>query len=141
MVISSILPNIRLFLVSGIRPDFLQVKSGIRLDTGSQRRSAIRCIPIVYLFSCPVVPGTGIRLYYDQVCSKTILVTVFITPSPAPHPTFELTGNIFPQSIPLTQCCGSGMFYPGSRIRIRVFVHPGSRIPDPGSRIPDPSPM
>jgi hypothetical protein len=29
------------------------------------------------------------------------------------------------------QCCGSGMFYPGSRIR--VFVHPGSRISDPGS--------
>jgi hypothetical protein len=41
----------------------------------------------------------------------------------------------------VNQCCGSGMFYPGSRIRIRVFVHPGSRISDPGSRIPDPSSM
>jgi hypothetical protein len=25
-----------------------------------------------------------------------------------------------------TQCCGSGMFYPGSRIRIRPLLHPGS---------------
>jgi hypothetical protein len=43
----------------------------------------------------------------------------------------------------LGQCCGSGMFYPGSRIRIRPLLHPGSgsrirgvkkhRIPDPGS--------
>jgi hypothetical protein len=43
------------------------------------------------------------------------------------------------------QCCGSGMFYPGSKIRIPNFFipdpDPGSRIrggekaPDPGSRI------
>jgi hypothetical protein len=43
------------------------------------------------------------------------------------------------------QCCGSGMVYPGSRIRIRPLLHPESgsrirgvkkhRIPDPGSRI------
>jgi hypothetical protein len=38
------------------------------------------------------------------------------------------------------QCCGSGMFIPGSRIRLfpsRILdpscLHPGSRIPDPGS--------
>jgi hypothetical protein len=65
-------------------------------------------------------------------------------------------------------CCGSGMFYLGSRIRIRPLIHPGSdprswirglkkhRFPDPGSsffflhrllknfvylsRIPDPDP-
>jgi hypothetical protein len=47
------------------------------------------------------------------------------------------------------QCCGSGMFYPGSRIPDPtsflqiLFTYPGSRIPDPDptiapSRIPDP---
>jgi hypothetical protein len=36
------------------------------------------------------------------------------------------------------QCCGSGMFYPGSRIRIPNFFIPdpgGEKAPDPGSRI------
>jgi hypothetical protein len=37
MVISSILPDIRLFSVSGIRPDIRHVKSGIRLDTGYKK--------------------------------------------------------------------------------------------------------
>jgi hypothetical protein len=40
------------------------------------------------------------------------------------------------------QCCGSGMVYPGSRIRIRPLLHPGSdhcSIPDPGGKnAPDP---
>jgi hypothetical protein len=39
------------------------------------------------------------------------------------------------------QCSGSGMVYPGSRIRIRPLLHPGSgsRIPDPGGKkAPDP---
>jgi hypothetical protein len=39
-------------------------------------------------------------------------------------------------TIPVQQCCGSGMFYPGSRIRIPNFYPgSGSRISDPGSRI------
>jgi hypothetical protein len=51
--------------------------------------------------------------------------------------------------ITVSQCCGSGMFYPGSRIRIRPLLHSGSgsrirgvkkhRIPDPGGKkAPDP---
>jgi protein tyrosine phosphatase (PTP) superfamily phosphohydrolase (DUF442 family) len=36
--------DIRLFLLSGIRPDILQVKSGIRPDTGNQKRPDIRRI-------------------------------------------------------------------------------------------------
>ncbi len=35
-----------------------------------------------------------------------------------------------------SQCCGSEIFYPGSRILI--FIHPGSRISDAGSRILNP---
>jgi hypothetical protein len=38
MVISSILPDIQLFLVSGIRPDIRQFKSSIRVDTGHKKR-------------------------------------------------------------------------------------------------------
>jgi hypothetical protein len=38
MVISSLWPDIRLFSVSGIRPDIRQLKSGIRSDTGYKKR-------------------------------------------------------------------------------------------------------
>jgi hypothetical protein len=37
MVISSIWPDIRLFSVSGIRPDIRQVKFGIQPDTGNKK--------------------------------------------------------------------------------------------------------
>jgi hypothetical protein len=45
MIISLIWPDILLFLVSGIRPDIRQVKSGIWLDAGYKKRPDSRCIP------------------------------------------------------------------------------------------------
>jgi hypothetical protein len=43
------------------------------------------------------------------------------------------------KEVSFKQCCGSGMFYPGSGSLTFILDPGGEKAPDPGSRIPDPT--